>query len=170
MELAGAIDVAAPDFAEFHGARSAAGFALSACALGSLLGGVIFPRLDNIPLLARYRRVATIQFLAFCLPLLAGSNVALVVLFFAAGAPFALAYGTAGSLVSAISPPGARTEAFAMMNSALAAGGSFGAATAGFMGHQGGPVAALGAATVFAAIALIPAIPGLQRRYGLDLA
>lgn len=168
--IAGAIDVAAPDFAEFHGARSAAGFALSACALGSLLGGVAFsPRLDNIPLLARYRRLATIQFLAFCLPLLASSNVALVVLFFAAGAPFALAYGTAGSLVSAISPPGARTEAFAMMNSALAAGGSFGAASAGFMGHQGGPVAALGTATFFAGVALVPAIPGLQRRYGLDL-
>lgn len=166
--IAGAIDVAAPVFAEFHGARSAAGFALSACALGSLLGGVAFsPRVDTIPLPARYRRVVTIQFLAFCLPLLAGSNVALVVLFFAAGAPFSLAYGTAGSLVSAISPPGARTEAFAMMNSALAVGGSFGAASAGFMGHLGGPVAALGTATFFAAVALIPAIPGLQRRYGL---
>jgi MFS family permease len=167
--ISGALDVAAPVFAESHGARFAAGFALSASALGSLIAGVAFyPRLENIPLPARYRRVLTIQFLAFCLPLLAGSNVALVVLLFVAGAPFSLAYGTASSLVSAISPPGARTEAFAMMSSALGVGASLGAAFTGFMAHQGGPVAALGTATCFAAVALITAIPGLQRRYGLD--
>jgi MFS family permease len=167
--ISGAIDVAAPAFAEFHGARSAAGFALSACALGSMAGGIVSPRFSNTPVLTRYRRALTIQFLAFCLPLLADSNITIVLLLFVAGAPFSLAYGTAGSLASAISPPGARTQTFATMSSAMALGASLAAASAGFMDHLGGPVAALGTATCFAAIAFITAIPGLQRRCGLSI-
>lgn len=167
--ISGAIDVAAPAFAEFHGARSAAGFAIAACALGSALAGVIFsPRLNKTPLPVRYRRVLTVQFLLFCLPLVASSNTELVLLLFVAGAPFSLAYGTAGSLAGAISPPAVRTEVFAAMSSALGIGASLAAASAGFMDHLGGPVAALGTATCFAALALVTVIPGVQRRCGLD--
>src|SRR5262245_28283760 len=84
----GAIEVAAPAFTEAHGSRALAGLALSASGLGSMLGGIVpATRLDSIPLSARYRRALAVFFAAFCLPTLAHSNLALIMLLFAAGFP-----------------------------------------------------------------------------------
>jgi MFS family permease len=166
----GAIEVAAPAFTEAHGSRALAGLALSACALGSMVGGIVLAqRLNAVPLPARYRRALAMFFAAFCLPLLAHSNAALILLLFAAGIPFALAYGTVGSLVSVISPAGSRTETFATIASAMAAGGSLGVAAAGFAASHAGPVAAFGTAACFAAVTLFTIVPPLQRRCGLQL-
>ena len=164
----GAIEVAAPAFTEAHGSRALAGLALSASGVGSVLGGIVLAtRLDRLPLPARYRRAVIIFFAAFCLPMLAPSNLALVVLLFAAGFPFSLVYGTVGSLVSVISPEGVQTEAFSTMASAMAAGGALGVVAAGFSASRGGPVASFGTAACFAAAALVTTVPPLQRWCGL---
>lgn len=165
----GAIEVAAPAFTEAHGSRALAGLALSASGLGSMLGGIILAtRLDSLPLPARYRRALVVFVTAFCLPMLAHSNLALIILLFAAGIPFSLVYGTVGSLVSVISPEGSQTEAFSTIASAMAAGASLGVAAAGFSASHGGPIAALGTAACFAAVALVTVVPPLQRWCGLE--
>jgi len=165
----GAIEVAAPAFTEAHGSPALAGLALSASGLGSMLGGIVLAtRLDSLPLSARYRRALVVFFTAFCLPMLAHSNLALIMLLFAAGFPFSLAYGTVGSLVSVICPEGAQTEAFSTISSAMVAGASLGVATAGFSASHGGPIASLGTAACFAAVALATIVPPLQRWSGLE--
>jgi predicted MFS family arabinose efflux permease len=164
----GAIEVAVPAFTYAHGSRTLAGLALSASGLGSLLGGIVLAtRLDSLPLSARYRRSLFLFFFAFCLPMLARSNLSLIILLFAAGFPFSLAYGTVGSLVSVISPKGSQTEAFSMTASGMLVGASLGVAAAGFSASHGGPIASLGTAACFAAVALVTVIPSLQRRAGL---
>jgi len=165
----GAIEVGAPAFTEAHGARALAGLALSASGLGSMLGGIVLAtRLNSLPLPARYRRALAVFFVAFCLPLLARSNLTLILLFFLAGFPFSLAYGTVGSLVSTISPAGSQAEAFSTISSAMAAGGALGVAAAGFAASHWGPIASLGTAACFAAAALGTIVPPLQRRCGLE--
>jgi MFS family permease len=165
----GAIEVAVPAFTEAHGSPALAGLALSASGLGSVLGGIVLStRLDGLPLPARYRRAVAVFFAAFCLPMLAHSNLALIMLLFVAGFPFSLAYGTVGSLVSVISPAGSQTEAFSTISSAMVAGASLGAAAAGFSASQGGPIAAFGAAACFAGVALVTIVPPLQRWSGLQ--
>jgi predicted MFS family arabinose efflux permease len=167
----GAIEVAAPVFTEAHGSRALAGLALSACGLGSVLGGIVLAtRLDKLPLPARYRRAVMIFVAAFCLPVLAHSNLVLIMLFFAAGFPFSLVYGTVGSLVSVISPEGSQAEAFSVIASAMAAGGALGVTAAGFAASHGGPAAALGTAACLAAVTLVTTVPSLQRRCGLGSA
>jgi MFS family permease len=164
----GAMEVAVPAFTEAHGSPALAGVALSASGLGSVLGGIVLAtRLDRLPLPARYRRALALFFAAFCLPVLARSNLALIVLLFGAGFPFSLAYGTVGSLVSVISPEGSQTEAFATIASAMVAGASLGVAAAGFSASHGGPIASLGTAACFAAVALVTIVPPLQRWFGL---
>jgi MFS family permease len=165
----GAIEVAVPAFTEAHGSRALAGLALSASGLGSILGGIVLAtRLDSLPLPARYRRALLGFFAAFCLPMLAHSNLALILLLFAAGFPFSLAYGTVGSLVGVISPAGSQTEAFSTISSAMVAGASLGVAIAGFSASHGGPIASLGTAACFAAVALVTIVPPLQRWSGLE--
>jgi MFS family permease len=167
----GAIEVAAPVFTEAHGSRALAGLALSASGLGSMLGGIVLAtRLDRLPLPARYRRALIVFFVAFCLPMLAHSNLMLIMLFFVAGFPFSLAYGTVASLASVITPEGSRTEAFSTISSAMAAGGALGVAAAGFSASRGGPIASLGTAACFAAVALVTIVPPLQRWCGLGSA
>lgn len=167
----GAIEVAAPAFTGAHGSPALAGLALSASGVGSMVGGIVLAsRFDRLPLPTRYRWAVVAFFIAFCLPLLAHSSLALIILLFAAGAPFALAYGTVGSLVNVISPEGSRTEAFSITSSAMAAGASLGVAAAGFSASHGGPAAALGVTAAFAAVALVTAVPPLQRWCGLELA
>jgi MFS family permease len=114
-----------------------------------VLGGIVLAtRLDRFPLPARYRRAVIIFVAAFCLPVLAHSDLMLIVLFFAAGFLFALVYGTVGSLVSVISPEGAQAEAFSVIASAMAAGGALGVA----------------------AVALVTTVPPVQRWCGLGSA
>lgn len=165
----GAMEVAVPAFTGAHGSPTLAGPALSASGLGSMLGGIVLAtRLDSLPLPARYRRALVVFFAALCLPMLAHSNLALIILLFAAGFPFSLAYGTVGSLVSVISPAGSQTEAFSITASAMVAGGSLGVAAAGVAASHGGPIASFGTAACFAALALVTVIPPLQRRAGLE--
>lgn len=165
----GAVEVAVPAFTAAHGSRAAAGLALSASGLGSVLGGMVLAaRFGGLPLPARYRRGLLLFFAAFCLPLLAPSNLALILLLFVAGFPFSLAYGTVGSLVSVVSPDGSQAEAFSLIGSAMAAGASLGVAAAGFAASHAGPIASLGTAACFAAAALITTIPPLQRRIALQ--
>jgi predicted MFS family arabinose efflux permease len=164
----GATEVAVPAFTAAHGSRALAGLALSASGLGSMLGGIVLAtRFNSLPLGARYRRALVLFFAAFCLPMLAHSNLALIILLFVAGFPFSLAYGTVGSLVSVISPEGSQAEAFSMIASAMVAGASLGVAAAGFSASHEGPIASLGTAACFAAVALVTTVPPLQRRVGL---
>jgi MFS family permease len=89
---------------------------------------------------------------------------------FAAGFPFALVYGTVGSLVSVISPAGSGAEAFSVIASAMAAGGALGVVAAGFAASRGGPAASLGTTACFAAVALVTTVPPVQRWCGLGSA
>jgi MFS family permease len=167
----GAIEVAAPAFTGAYGSPALAGLALSASGVGSMLGGIVLAsRFDRLPLPKRYRLAVVAFFAAFCLPLLAHSSLALIILLFAAGAPFALAYGAVGSLVNVISPEGSRTEAFSITSSAMSAGAALGVAAAGFSASHGGPAAALGVTAGFAAVAVVTAVPPMQRWCGLELA
>lgn len=156
--VGGAIDVAAPSFAEAHGAAPAAGLALAACALGSILGGLGFAsRFDAVPLWLRYRVALLLLVLGFAFPLLARSNVDLVLLFFVAGIPVPIANGAACALLSTLVPSEARTEGFGWLSSAMIIGGSLGSVTAGAVADQAGGRAAVGTATGFAFLALAAA-------------
>jgi len=154
--IAGTIEVAAPAFAEAHGSRSVAGLALAACALSSLVSGIVFARPgSNSTLATRHRRVAIALLACFSLPVLARSNPSLVVLLLAAGVPFSLAFGTTSSLIGAITPPASRTEAFAAVSGAGTLGASLGYLVAGMAATNIGPLGALMSATAFAAMPLL---------------
>src|SRR5262249_35856901 len=81
-------------------------------------------------------------------PLAAGSLASMCALIAVAGLPLAATLSGAYTLVATLAPPGAQTEAFGWMMTALYTGGAAGTALAGQLVSRGGPSGALEAAAV----------------------
>jgi MFS family permease len=153
--LFGAVEVAVTAAAAALGSTTAAGPLLGVWGAGSLVGGVLASRLGGADS-AKGLSVMLVALTAGHLLLIpaAGSLPALGAALFVAGAAIAPTYAAAYAMVEAAAPAGTATEAFAWLSTAVAIGASAGAACAGTLTDDAGPVAALvlaGAAGALAA-------------------
>jgi predicted MFS family arabinose efflux permease len=156
----GIIEVAAPAFAEEHGAlRSAGGIALAAFSLGSLLGGLWAGSRGDGRAASSRLAVALVAYAAamFVPGAVAGSLAVLSALLAVAGFNIAPAFAAAYGLLDALALPGTATEAFAWISTSVVAGVAVGAAAGGAVVEGAGSSSALlvaaGCAATGAAIA-----------------
>jgi MFS family permease len=156
----GIVEVAAPAFAEEHGAvRSAGGIALAALSFGSLVGGLWAGSRGTGRAASSRLAVALVGYAAamFVPGALAGSLAVLAVLLAVAGFNIAPAFAAAYGLLDALAPPGTATEAFAWISTAVVAGVAVGSAMGGAIVEASGSSAALlvagGCAATGAAVA-----------------
>jgi MFS family permease len=148
----GAVEVAVPATTE-----ALAGPLMGVWGLGSLVGGVIATR--------RGGGAHTPAGLALVLAFLAASHLALVsatgsvvtlaALLFVAGSAIAPTLASVYAMVDRVAPAGTVTEAFAWLATAGAVGTATGAAAAGMLVEQTGPVAAFVMAGIAGAVALL---------------
>lgn len=127
----GVLDVAVPAFAKGEGAAAAAGIALAALAVGSMLGGIVYGarprRVDG----NRYALLSAIQ-AALILPLVfVDSIVALAVMMAIAGLLVAPVSTVSFGLLDQIAPAGTATEATSWVITAYQVGLAVGTALAG---------------------------------------
>ncbi len=128
----GSEEVAMPAFAELHGARAAAGVLLSALALGSLLGGVVFgTRTTEQSAVRRMQRGLLLCGIALAGVFAARSLAAMAALMVLAGLPIAPTFAAQYLLLDALGVRGAATETFAWNSTAIFAGAALGNALAG---------------------------------------
>jgi MFS family permease len=161
----GALDVAAPAFADLHGAAESAGFALAALALGSIIGGLIYGSRSwpgDLParylvLLLALATLLGLAALADGLPLFA---LALAI----AGLMVAPATTIVYSLLDRVAPRGTATEATTWMILGYAVGGAIGAALAGIAVQASGVELGI---LVSSAGALLSALVILSRPHAL---
>jgi MFS family permease len=156
----GIVEVAAPAFAEEHGAlRSEGGIALAAFALGSLVGGLwAGSRRDGRAASSRLAVALVAYAAAMFLPgAVAGSLAVLAALLAVAGFNIAPAFAAAYGLLDALAPPGTATEAFAWISTAVVAGVAAGSAAGGAIvegaGSSSAFLVAAGCAATGAAVA-----------------
>jgi hypothetical protein len=165
----GAISVALPAAAEAAGDRNAAGFLLSAWAIGSLLGGLLIAgrawRSDAAQRMPLFLLAAA----AFALPLLRVSGLAgIAVVIMSSGLWIAPSIACAYQLIDRLAPTGTTTEAFAWSGTTFSAGSAIGEAVGGLAiarsGASGGFV--LGAAAMLSAALVMLPLRGWNRRLG----
>ena len=154
----GALDVAVPAFAKSEGSAAAAGIALAALAVGSMLGGIVYGarprRVDG----HRYALLLAIE-AVLLVPLAFVSSVAgLAVLMAVAGIVVAPVSTVAFGLLDRVAPAGMATEATSWIITAYQVGLAVGTATAGALVEHSGTraafLAACGCAVLAAAITL----------------
>lgn len=163
--LFGATEVAVTALSTSLGAPGAAGLLLALWGVGSLCGGVAVARFAG-------GGAQTGRGLAALLVVLGGGHAALAaaggrwlvlgVLITVAGSMIAPILSTAYGMVDRIAPPGTRTEAFAWLATATAAGTAVGAALAGALVDAGGAGAGFLLAGTAAALAAAVAGTGLR--------
>ncbi len=149
----GAVEIAAPAFAEREGNRALAGIALAGFAAGSLVGGLVA---GLRPSTSERRRlivggVALAGVLA--LPLLAGSLATLTLLLFVAGLPIAPIVAAAYGLIGRVAAPGSVAEAFAWFGTAVSTGIAGGSIGGGWLVDRHGWRAAVLLGVALAAVA-----------------
>jgi MFS family permease len=128
----GALDVTAPAFADLHGAAEAAGIALAALALGSMIGGLIYgSRSWPWDLPARYLLLLLAMAAVLALAALSGGLPVFALLLAISGLMVAPATTIIYSLLDRVAPRGTATEATTWMILGYAVGGAIGAALAG---------------------------------------
>jgi MFS family permease len=128
----GALDVAAPAFADLHGAAESAGIALAALALGSMIGGLIYgSRSWRWDLPARYLLLLLAMAALLALSALSGGLPLFALLLAISGLMVAPATTIIYSLLDRVAPRGTATEATTWMILGYAVGGAIGAALAG---------------------------------------
>lgn len=169
--LVGAVEVGAASAAGELGSGTAAGPLLGLWGLGSLAGGVITARLGGGARSAAGLSLVLAGLAAGHIASVAatGSLVALGAVLLIAGAALAPAFAAVYAMVERVAPPGAVTEAFAWLGTAMAVGGAAGSALAGVLADGSGPPAAFalaGAAGVLAA--LMPVIRAHTLTSGLS--
>jgi MFS family permease len=166
----GVLDATFPAFAVTLGTRAAIGGAfVTLMALGSgtsgLLLGARVARGDDV---GRRAALLLLLFGLVVLPMAAAPGVAVVVLLaFAAGAPFALMTTSASVLIQRSVAPERTTEAFSLLNAGLLTGDAVGSAVASaFVGSAGTRVTLLlaGAGPFLGGGALLAVISALRRR------
>jgi MFS family permease len=128
----GALDVTAPAFADLHGAAEAAGIALAALALGSMIGGLIYgSRSWPWDLPARYLLLLLAMAAVLALAALSGGLPVFALLLAISGLMVAPATTIIYSLLDRVAPRGTAIEATTWMILGYAVGGAIGAALAG---------------------------------------
>ena len=170
--LLGSIEVALPAFSAEAGDPEIAGVLLALWSLGSGVAGLAYGAIPRRHSLARTHVAFAVLLPLACAPLaLAGSPLVMAGLVLLAGAPLAPLIASRNEVVSMVAPTAATTEAFTWPLTALVAGISLGAATAGtiveWSGWEPAVLAAAGIAAIGAAILLARArtlIPRAERR------
>jgi MFS family permease len=143
----GALDVAAPAFADVHGAAQTAGVALAALALGSMIGGLIYgSRAWPWDLPARYLVLLTALAALLALSAAADAIAVFALLLAVAGLVVAPATAIIYSLLDRVAPRGTATEATTWMILGYAVGGALGAALAGVAVDRSGAALAIAVA------------------------
>lgn len=154
----GALDVAVPAFAKAEGTAAAAGIALAALAVGSMLGGIVYGarprRVDGV----RYTALLAIEAVLLVPLAFVGSVAGLAVLMAVAGIVVAPVSTVAFGLLDRVAPAGTATEATSWIITAYQVGLAAGTATAGALVEHSGTrtafLVACGCAALAAAITL----------------
>jgi len=151
----GAFEVALPAFGKDHGSASLGGPLITAWALGSMTGGVIYGALaERLGALARaFLRLAVLLPLASVLTLAASSIVGMALLVPLAGIVIAPLQATQNQLVGLVAPAGTITEAYTWVLMGLVMGLAGGNALSGPLVDASGWRAAVAAGCVAAALA-----------------
>lgn len=135
----GSLDVAAPAFADLHGAAEAAGIALAALALGSMIGGLIYgSRSWPADLPDRYLLLLPALTALLGLAALSGGLLSFALLLAIAGLMVAPATTIIYSLLDRVAPRGTATEATTWIILGYAVGGAAGASLAGVAVEESG--------------------------------
>jgi len=158
----GAIEVAAPAFAERYGSAAAAGGVLLAVwSAGSLVGGLAYGGRDWArPPERQYPRLLVALVLGTLLPPLAPGLLTLGALLLVYGLVIAPTLACTSVLLARHAPAGTVTEAFGWITTAIFAGGAVGNALAGVVAESAGPRAALLLPTGAGVLALVVGIAG----------
>jgi len=128
----GCFDVAAPGLAVRHGQAWAAGFAMGALAVGSMIGGLVYGAREWRAHLHQRFLVLLVLLCAGFFPLaLVHSVPALIVTSAIAGLALAPAVASVFSLIDDVAPEGTGTEALTWIMALYALGTALGAALAG---------------------------------------
>jgi MFS family permease len=167
--LFGAAEVGVAAAASALGSSGSAGPLLGLWGAGSLAGGALAARLGG-----GLRGAAGLALMLTALAaghlglvLAAGNVFALGAVLFIAGAAIAPAYATVYAMVDEAAPPGAVTEAFAWLSTAVAIGAAAGAAVGGAVADGAGPAAAFalaGGAGLVAVLVTLMRSPSLAGR------
>jgi MFS family permease len=145
----GALDVAAPAFADRHGAPEAAGIALAALAFGSMIGGLVYgSRSWPWDLPTRYLLLLIALAALLALSTLAGGIPAFALLLALAGLMVAPATTIIYSLLDRVAPRGTPTEATTWMILGYAVGGALGASLAGIAVERSGATLAIAVSSI----------------------
>jgi predicted MFS family arabinose efflux permease len=161
----GALDVAAPAFADLHGAAASAGVALAALALGSMTGGLIYgSRSWPGDLTERYLLLLLALMALLGIAALSGELPTFALLLALAGLMVAPATTIIYSLLDRVAPRGTATEATTWMILGYAVGGAIGAALAGVAIQASGVELGI---LVSSAGALLSALVILSRSHAL---
>lgn len=130
----GAVDVSTIASAEEHGVKSAAGIALAAYALGSLIAGIVYGAVNfRAPVRVRYAAAAgALAVLSW--PLVFAPNmVVLTLLMLLVGFAVSPTLITGSSVVQSLAPPKRMTEALAWISTAIGFGVAVGSALSGIV-------------------------------------
>ncbi len=157
----GVLEIAIPAFAEQHGSRNESGWLFALWGAGSLAGGLWYGA-HRWQMAPGRRFLAVSAVLAGSLiPLpLAGSLPAFAALLAVAGLGLAPSTAAAYSLIGALAPEDATTEAYAWQIVGYVAGGAAGAWIAGLVVEGAGVTAALSCAPLAAALGLLVGVAG----------
>ena len=123
----GTIEMALPAFCEGFGHRALAGLALAGFSVGSVVGGIRFGAIPaSVGAGHRYRVALSAFAVLLALPLLAWSIPGMVAIMAVAGLPIAPSFAASYLLIDRLSDPGAKTETFAWLGTAVVAGAALG--------------------------------------------
>jgi hypothetical protein len=158
----GTLEVVLPAFSEAEGSKAIAGVLLAVWSAASGVGGLVWgARGGEAPLVQSHLRFAWLLPLGIAPLALATSPLSMGLLTILAGLPIAPLIASRNQLVDRVALPGTATEAFTWPLTALVAGVSLGAATAGVVVEAGSWSAGVAVAT---AVAVLGAAVVLARR------
>jgi predicted MFS family arabinose efflux permease len=142
--LFGAVEVGVTAAAQAAGGMAGAGLLLAVWGAGSLAGGVAAARLGGGARGPAGLALVLVALTVGHLSLFAASRsiLALAGVLFVAGAAIAPTYATVYAMVDDAAPAGTLTQSFAWLSTAIAAGTSIGAASAGALADSAGPESA----------------------------
>lgn len=130
----GAVDVSTIASAEEHGVKSAAGIALAAYALGSLIAGIVYGAVNfRAPVRLRYAAAAGALALLSWPLVFAPNMVVLTLLMLLVGFAVSPTLITGSSVVQSLAPPKRMTEALAWISTAIGFGVAVGSAVSGIV-------------------------------------
>jgi MFS family permease len=151
----GALDLAAPAFADDRGSGAAGAIPLAAMALGSIAGALLYgARTWDAPTGTRYLRLHALLVGGVAATALAGSIATLALLMLVAGLVLGPITTTTFGLLDELAPRGTTTEALTWLIAAFSTGAAGGSALAGASHEGAGSREALAGAAAAALLAL----------------